>query len=103
METLKHFLVRILVVFISLSCINGAGSLLIDRQDINILTGHNHPGDIESTHHHHSLLSHDEEKILECCSFDFSFSYTACEKFLNNLNFTTQDFSFSVWQPPRFI
>ena len=103
MVPVKHILLRFIVIIISFSCINGGGSLLIDRQDINILIGHNHTGDIESNHQHHFLTTHDEEKILESCFFDFSCSDNDSLRFLNISNTPTQDFSVSVWQPPRLV
>jgi hypothetical protein len=102
MVLIKHILLRILVVIMSFSFINGGGSLLLDRQDINILTG-NHHGDIESSHQHHILTFHDEEKILQSSSFDFSCSDNKSSRFLSILNTPTQDYSVSVWQPPRFV
>jgi hypothetical protein len=101
MAHLRNILIRMVVVIISFSCINGAGFILLDRNDISILTGHNHPGDIESTHQHHLLTSHDEEKILESCFFDFSCRDNKSLKFSGNSDTPTQDYSVSVWQPPR--
>jgi hypothetical protein len=103
MVPVKHILLRILVVIISFSCINGGGFLLIDRQDISILVGHNHSGDIESPHQHHFLTSHDEEKMLQSFSLDFSCIDNNSAEFLNISNTPTQDYSVSVWQPPRLV
>jgi hypothetical protein len=103
MVLIKHILLRILVVIISLSCINGGGSLLLDRQDINILIGHNHTNDLESPHQHQILTFHDEEKILQSSFFDFSCSDNNSLKFLSILNTPTKDYSDSIWQPPRFV
>jgi hypothetical protein len=101
MVLIRHILLRIIVVIISFSTINGGGSLLIDKQDISILIGHNHLSDTESPHQHHILTFHDEEKILQSSSFDFSCSDINSPKFLSILISPTKDFSDSVWQPPR--
>lgn len=102
MVLVKSILVRTLVILISFSFINGGGSILPGGNDISILVGHNHPGDIESDHHHNILTSHDEEKILESSFFDFSYKDNDSVKFFNISTISTRDYSGSIWQPPRF-
>lgn len=101
MEKGKRTVIKLLIVFISFFCIDGGRSLLLINNNIQILFAHNHLSDIEIPHQHHLINFNDEEKWLESFKFNFSCFNLNSIKYSYTLNTVSQEFSDSIWQPPK--
>jgi hypothetical protein len=99
----KHTVAKILIVLISLLFIDGGRSLILVSDNVQVLLKHDHLDDIEIPHQHHSINFNEEEKWLEHIRFDFSCLENISINFLSSLSTTSQGFSDSVWQPPKFV
>jgi hypothetical protein len=103
METGRRFILRLMIVLISLFFIDGGKSLLLVSDNIQIILNQDHPNDFEFPHQHHIVSFSTDEKWLGSFGFDFSCVSNKPVKFLYDLSYPTQDFTDSVWQPPKFI
>ena len=101
MKWVKGTLIKFLIVLISIFCIDGGGSFLIISKNMSVVLVHNKTSDIEVPHHHHSGNFYDEENWLESFRFDFSFPNNNPLKFLITLITDTQEYSDTIWQPPK--
>jgi hypothetical protein len=99
----KLTVIKLLIVLIFLFCINGGRSLLLISNSEQILFAYDIANDIEIPHQHHFVNFTDEEKWLESLKFDFPSFHLKTVKFLFTLNSSLQEFSDSIWQPPKSV
>ncbi len=103
METCKNILLRLIIVFISVFFIDGGKSLLLVSDNIQIILNQDHTNDFEFPHQHHPANFNTDENWIESFRFDFSCFNNKPVKFLYTLSTPSQEFSDSIWQPPKFI
>lgn len=103
MEEGKRFIIKILIVLISVYFIDGGRSILLVSSNIEILFDQDHSKDFDVPHQHHLVSFGSAEKWLESFRFDFYQFNINPVKFLFSLNTAPQEFLNSIWQPPKFI
>ncbi|MFA5819719.1 MAG: hypothetical protein WC854_10645 [Bacteroidales bacterium] len=103
MEKGKRIIFKLLIVLISVFFIDGGKSLLIVSNNIQIIFNQDHTNDFEIPHQHHLTNFSTDEKWLNSFRFDFSCFDKNPVNFLFTLNTASQDFSDSIWQPPKFV
>jgi hypothetical protein len=102
MEKGKRTIAKLLIVLISFFCVDGGRSLLLINNNIQILLNQEHKTDFEAPHQHHLISFNDEEKWMDSFRIDFlGFNYGPL-KSSDNLGAHSQEFSDSIWQPPKF-
>ena len=99
----RHIIFKLVIVVISFFFIDGGRSLLLISDNIQIILTQDHKTDFEIPHQHHIVNLSTDEKYLELFSFDFSCNDLNSVKFIYSLNSSTQEFSDSIWQPPKFV
>lgn len=103
MKRSKRIVIKFLIVLISFFCLDGGRSLLLISNNIQILFTQDQINDIEVPHQQHIVNFNDEEKWLESFKFDFFYFNHNPVKFLFTLNTASQEYSDSIWQPPKFV
>jgi hypothetical protein len=103
MDKGKRVVLKLLIVLISLFCINGGRSLLLISNNEQILFTHDLANDIEIPHQQHFANFTDDEKWFGASRFDFSIFHLNSVKFVYTLNSSTQEFPDSIWQPPKSV
>jgi hypothetical protein len=103
MEKSKRTVIKLLIVLISFFCINGGKSLMLICNNDQILFTHDIVNDIEIPHQQHFGNFTDEEKWFESFKFDFTSFHPKTVKILLTLNSSLQEYSDSIWQPPKSI
>jgi hypothetical protein len=101
MEKGSGTIIKLVIVLISLFIIDGGGSLLLAGSNLKTLLIRNHANDIEAPHPHQVLNFGAEEKYLETVKIDFSCFNLNLLKFPLTFNIPSQEFSDSIWQPPK--
>jgi hypothetical protein len=101
MRKVKDIIIKLLIVLISVFFIDGGRSFLLVSDNIQILL--NHSKDIETPHQIHTVSISDEEKWLEPFKFEFSAFNPDLIKFPYSLHITSEEFTNSIWQPPKFV
>lgn len=76
---------------------------MILSDNIQIILFQDHTSDLEVPDQHHQVNINGEEQWIETYEFDFSPRNSLMVKFLHFTVPASQDFSGSVWQPPRFV
>jgi hypothetical protein len=99
----RRIIIKLVIVLISLFFIDGGGSFLLVGSNLKILLNHNHPNDIEVPHPHQILNFSTDEKYLETVKIDFSCFNQNLPKFPFTFNIPSQEFSDSIWQPPKSV
>jgi hypothetical protein len=99
----KQTVIKLLSVLISLFCIDGRRSLMLISINEQILITHDLVNDTEIPHQQHFANFTDDEKWLGSFKFDFSSFHLNSVKFIYSLNFSTQEFLDSIWQPPKSV
>lgn len=103
MEIRKRIIVKILIVLISILLIDGGRTFVVVGNNIQILLSANHSGDIETPHQHNVIDFTKDGKFPEPVKFDFSYVNPDLIKFHFEIDIASQEFSDSVWQPPKTI
>lgn len=103
MEKAKRDIAKLLIVLISFFCIDGGRSIMLITDKIQIIVNQNHINDIDIPHQHHLVSLNEEEKWLESFSLVFFCFNSSPEKFYFYLNTSSQEYSDSIWQPPKFV
>ena len=99
----KRIVIKLLIVLISLFCLNGGRSLMLISNNQQILFTHDLVNDFEIPTQQHFANFTDDEKWFGSFKFDFSSFHLNSVKFIYTLNFPTQEFQDSIWQPPKNI
>jgi hypothetical protein len=99
----KRTAIKFLIVFISLFCINGGRSLMLISNNEQILFIQDLVNDIEIPHQQHFGTFTDDEKWLGSFKFDFLCFHPNSVKVIFAMNSSPQEFSDSIWQPPKSI
>jgi hypothetical protein len=103
MEKGKRIIIQLSIVLISYFCIDGGRSLLITGNNIQILFSQDHTLDFEIPHQHINVNFNTDLKWLESFRYDFSGFDINPVNFHYSLNNVAQEFSDSIWQPPKFF
>jgi hypothetical protein len=103
MEKSKRTVIKLIIVLISFLFINGGKSYMLSSNYEQILFTNDLVNDIEIPHQQHFANFSDEEKWLETFKFEFSSIPLETAKGLLTLNSSTQEFSDSIWQPPKSV
>lgn len=101
MGRIKRVIFKLLIVLITLLCIDGGRSVLSAGINIQILNTQDHINDIELPGHHSHSHFYDEEKWAGSPEIDFSNYSGNFIKFPINLNPLVSEFQNSIWQPPE--
>jgi hypothetical protein len=99
----KRFIIRLLVVFISCLSIDGGRSVMFVSNNIQILLCDDHPGDYEIPDTQQQASFGVEDKLLKFFRFDFSCSDDTQILYISTFDPRSQDYSCSIWQPPKFV
>jgi hypothetical protein len=103
MQKGRRTIIKLVIVLISLFIIDGGGSFLLVGSNIKTLLNRNHANDIEVPHPHQVLNFSTDEKYLDTVKIDFSCLNQNSVKFPLTFNIPSQEFSDSIWQPPKFV
>jgi hypothetical protein len=103
MERAKRSILNLLIILTSLFIIDGGRSILLNDNNIQILFSKDYTHDIDIPHQHIHLSLIDEEKWIDSFKFDFPVSTPQTDIVLYSLNWTSQEFLHSIWQPPRVV
>jgi hypothetical protein len=103
MGKLNKVIIKFLFILISLSCIDSGRSLFVAGLNIKFLLNHSHANDIEAPDHHQLFNILDDEKWIETTKFDFSDSSSALSEFFYTSENPSQDFTDTIWQPPKSV
>lgn len=102
MEKVKSLIIKLLIVFISVLSIDGGRSLFLTGNKIQVILSHSHY-EVEVPHQHQLFSLHDDDRWVETFKFDFSCLSQTPLKFLSEPENPCQEFTDSIWQPPRFV
>jgi hypothetical protein len=102
MEKGKRLIFKLLIVFISVVCIDGGRSLSITGSKIQILLNHDQR-EAEGPHQHNLFSFNDDVKWVDTSKIDFLCLSQSPLKFLFNPESPSRDFADSIWQPPRSV
>jgi hypothetical protein len=103
MEKGKHTLIKFLIVLISFCLTDRGISLFVFGNDVQNIISLNHTNDLEIPHQQHLLNFTEDEEWVEIFKFDTSRLNLNSIGFLFNFKFNPQEFSDSIWQPPKFV
>jgi hypothetical protein len=103
MEKGKRILIRLLIVLISVYFIDGGRSFLLVSDNIRILLVRNHVSDLEAPHQHYVISFNTEEKWVNVLKYDFSFFAHNPVKLMLSQDSPSQEFTDSIWQPPKLL
>jgi hypothetical protein len=92
---------KLFVVILCLIFINGNKSLFLLGNTDQILIMHDLANDIEIPNQQHCVTFADDEKYPGSPVIDFFSLHLSSIQFLFTLNSFPQEFSSSVWQPPK--
>jgi hypothetical protein len=101
MGSIKRVIFKLLIVLITLLCIDGSRSVLSAEINIQILNAQNHINDFEVPGHHSHCHFFDYEKWAGSPEINYSNYSDDFIKFPVNLNPLVSGFHNSVWQPPE--
>jgi hypothetical protein len=103
MEKGKRALIKLLIVLISVVFIDGGRSFLLVSSNLQNILNHNPANDIEIPHQHHIVNFSTDEKFLESFKIEFSCFKNSSIKINLSQDIASQEFSDSIWQPPKFV
>jgi hypothetical protein len=103
MEMVKRAIIKFLIILISFCFIESGISLLIFGSNLQNPVSLSHTNDIEIPHQGHLLNFIEEDEGMEVFKFDTSCFNLNSDNFLFTLNFASQEFPVSIWQPPKFV
>ena len=103
MAKIKHTIFNLLIILISFLCINGEKFKLPINNSVQVLISHGHVNDIEVPDQQHNVSFNDYEKWVGSFGFDFSDYNQTTVKLLVTVNFPSEDFANSIWQPPKSV
>jgi hypothetical protein len=103
MKGVKHIIIKLFILLISVYFLDGGRSFLLVTNNIQIILNHNNSNDFEVPHQHHIVNLNNDEKWLESFKFDFSCFSLYPLIFSFNQSTASQDFSDTIWQPPKFV
>jgi hypothetical protein len=99
----KRIAVKLVILFISIFCLNGGRSILPFSSEVQIHLALENPNDSEMPHQHHQYSFNDDAKWLGTNKIEFScFNYNpVCFSYTPEIS--SQEFLNSIWQPPKFV
>jgi hypothetical protein len=103
MKKTRHKLILFSIVLISAFFVNESRNFMFECENIQILFSQEHTVDIEVSHHHSGFGFSTDENWIDSIGYDFSCTDPGYISFLYNLRTSLQDFSDSVWQPPKSV
>jgi hypothetical protein len=99
----KHTVIKVMIVLVSLCCINGGKAILFTGNDLHVIAFKTLVSDFELPHQQHHNTFSEDEKWTETFRFDFSdTSHRKATYLFSQVSFF-QEFSDSIWQPPEFV
>lgn len=103
MDKVKRIFIFLVIIFISLFFIDGGKTILLIGNNIKINLNHNQKYELEIPHQNNLNKYYDDEKLMNSNSFELTCSSEKILLFSYYLNKRTEDFSGSVWQPPKSV
>lgn len=103
MYKVKHIIISLLVLFISLLLIDEGKTLLLIGDNIQIHLNHGQNKELEIPHQHNFNRHNDDEKWVSSNSFELSCSSEKLLFFTRYCNKRTEDYTGLVWQPPKSV
>jgi hypothetical protein len=102
MDKVKRIIISLSIVFISFLLIDGGKTIMLFGTNIQILLSHEHNNDLEIPHQHNLNKFADDEKWIKSNSFELLCSSNKPVLFMHYLNnINSEDYTGSVWQPPK--
>ncbi len=101
MDNVKHVLISLAVIFISLLFIDEGKTILLVADNIQIHLNHNRVSDLEIPHQHNHNKLHNDETWMTSDSFELSCSSERLFIFSCYGNLKTVDYTSIIWQPPK--
>jgi hypothetical protein len=96
-------IIKLLIVLLSILFIDGGRTFYVMGDKIQIILNNSPKSDLEIPGHINYLNFNEEEKWMEYSGFDFTFAFMHSVKFRFIQTIISQDFSDSVWQPPKWL
>jgi hypothetical protein len=103
MEKIKRIIFKLLIVLISVFLIDGGRSIFVVSNNFQIIFDKVHSNDVEERHQHHFANFSTDEKWMDLVSIDFSYGNHIVVNYSFKLISFPQEFSDSIWQPPKFV
>jgi hypothetical protein len=101
MKKVKHIIISLLVIFISLLFIDEGKTVLLICDNMPIHLNDDHNKELETPHQHNFSRYADDEKWTNLKSFELSFYPEKLLLFPFYLIKGTVDYKVLVWQPPK--
>jgi hypothetical protein len=103
MEKVKNTLIEGIIALISICCIDGGRSVLFTDNEVQILINRDQAGDIESPYQQQHITFNEDLSSDESFRLDFSDISQRQIKYLFPQEAFTQEFSYTIWQPPELV
>lgn len=103
MEMVKRAITKLLIILISFCFIDNGISLLIFSSNVQNPISLSHTNDIEIPHQQYLLNFIEDDEWLDVFKFNTSCFNLNSDKLLFALDFASQEFPDSIWQPPKFV
>jgi hypothetical protein len=99
----KRVVIKLFIIIFSLCFVDGGRSFSFLGDKIQILLAQDHSNDNEIPNQQHTCNLNEEEKWMDSFSFDFFCIALNSVKFIYSSQLALQDYSDSIWQPPKFV
>ena len=99
----RFTIIKLLIVLLCIPFIDGGRTFFFMGDKIQIILNNSQKSDLEVPGQLNYLNFNEEEKWMEYSGFDFTFAFTHSVKFRFIQPIISQDFSDSVWQPPKWL
>jgi hypothetical protein len=103
MEKSKQIIIKFLVVFILIFCVDGGRSFFHFSNNMEILLTNGHSNDIEIPHQDQLNNYFEDVKWVESSKSEFSYFNYNSIIFRYSANIAPQEIINAIWQPPKFI
>ena len=103
MEKGKKILFKFLIVLVTLICADNGRSFAFAGNGIQVLLSHHHDKNAEEPHQNHFTNLNDDEKWIQADMNKVLNSTITLLPSLFDTENPSQEFSDSVWQPPKLI
>jgi hypothetical protein len=103
MKIKNNFLVKLFIVFISFTLIDGGKTFVLAGSNISFIINHKHSHDLEEPDHATLNLPDNEKWIDPDNKNKAIYSSVSPASIRNSQNFKTREFSKLIWQPPKSV
>ena len=103
MKRMRIFLLKLCIIIISGLLIDRGKTFIFVGTGFQYLTTFEHNNDLELPDHHQFGSLADNDKWIKKDDNQIEFTGVTSSGIIYNLNFKSQDFISSIWQPPRSL